>query len=89
MITRFISAQVLLNSDMSMKAQRVYSIPQPAVVSFYMQGFHGNDGIVTVGVLVQDWKTADCLDRHPDMDALMKTLSKHFGLWGLVLKRGV
>jgi hypothetical protein len=84
---RFISAQVLLNSDLSMKAQRVYAIPQPTVVSFYMVGFHEDNGIVSVGVLVQDWKTADCLDKHPDMAELEKVLSKHFGLWGLVVKR--
>lgn len=81
MKTRFISSQVLLNKDGSMKAQRVYEIPQPAVVSFYMYA----DEIETwkeikVGVLVQDWNTSDCLDNHPDLNALVIACEKHFGL---------
>jgi len=78
---RFISAQVLLNKDMSMKAQRVYAIPMPVVVSFYLVGSDADLNPVTVGVLVQDWKTVEALDFHPDMQALEKVLEKSFGFW--------
>jgi len=77
---RYVSAKVLLNSDLSMKAQRVYAIPMPTVISCWVvaQDLEGNP--VRVGVLVQDWRTADCLDRHPDYLQLARTLEKHFGL---------
>jgi len=77
---RFISAQVLLNKDMTMKAQRVYAIPMPTVVSFYLDAHDLEGKPVLVGVLVQDWKSADCLDFHPDYLNLVRTLEKHFGL---------
>lgn len=80
-MNRYISSQVLLNKDMSMKAQRVYSIPMPSVVSFYLVGTDADGHMVTIGVLVQDWKSRDCLDFHPDMKALEETLCKHFGFW--------
>lgn len=84
---RFISAQVLTNKDGSLKAQRVYAIPMPAVCSFYLQAVqqdeNGNQENVQIGVLCQEWKTRDILDNHPNMDLLMKTLQKSFGVyWG-------
>lgn len=77
---RYISAQVLLNRDLSMKAQRVYAIPMPNVISCWVVAEDLAGLPVRVGVLVQDWKTADCLDRHPDYLQLARTLEKHFGL---------
>lgn len=87
MSNRYISAQVLLNSDGSLKAQRVYAIPMPSVVSFYLQAVqeapNGGQENVIIGVMVQDWNSRDILDNHPNFDVLMKTLQKHFGVyWG-------
>lgn len=85
MKTRFISAQVLLNKDMTMKAQRVYSIPMPSVVSVYLDAHDLQGEATLVGVMVQDWKSADCLDFHPDLEKLIVVVEKHFGLnvWGI------
>lgn len=81
---RFVSVQVLLNKDGSLKAQRVYAIPMPNVVSFWVLGVQlGEDGIqesVNVGVMVQEWKTHDILDTHPNNDILLAVLQKSFGI---------
>lgn len=79
-MNRYISAQVLTNKDGSMKAQRVYSIPKPAVISFYLDCNSLVSGMQVVGVLVQDWNTADCLDAHPDNENLYAAIEKFCGL---------
>lgn len=82
MKTRFVSCQVLLNKDGSLKAQRIYAIPEPSVISISHKMREIETGeIVKVGVMVQEWNgTHDILDHHPDVRKLWDALEKHFGL---------
>lgn len=79
---RYVSAQLLLNKDGSLKAQRIYEIPEPATVSFYLCGYEpATDEDVLVGVMCQEWHgTHDILDNHPACELLIAVLEKRFGM---------
>lgn len=79
---KYISVQILLNKDGSLKGQRVYEIPEPSVISQYFMAYAPDlKERVRVGCMYQQWHgTHDILDTHPNIQELAKVLQRHFGV---------